>query len=51
MNAIYFLIPIALLLFGGAVAAFWWAVDHEQFEDLEGEGERILFDDDIEVHK
>jgi len=50
MAAIYVLIPIALLLLGVAIAAFLWAVDHEQFEDLEGEDERILFDDDLDVH-
>lgn len=51
MGALYVLIPIAVLLFVGAVAAFWWAVDHEQFEDLDEVGERILFDDDVEIHK
>jgi len=45
MGSLYLLIPIALLLLGVAVGAFLWAVDHGQFEDLEGEGERILLDD------
>ena len=46
MGSLYLLIPIALLLLGVAVGAFLWAVDHGQFEDLEGEGERILLDED-----
>jgi cbb3-type cytochrome oxidase maturation protein len=46
MASLYLLIPIALLLLGVAVAAFLWAVDHGQFEDLESEGERILFEED-----
>ncbi|MCG8592606.1 MAG: cbb3-type cytochrome oxidase assembly protein CcoS [Proteobacteria bacterium] len=45
MSALFFLIPISLLLLGAAIAAFLWAVDHDQFDDLEQEGERILFDD------
>ena len=49
MAALFFLIPIALLLLALAVAAFVWAVDHEQFEDLDREGARVLFDDDPEA--
>jgi cbb3-type cytochrome oxidase maturation protein len=29
------LIPLALLLLGAAIAAFFWAVDNGQFEDLD----------------
>lgn len=45
MNSLLILIPIALVLLGVAVWAFVWAVDHQQFEDLDEEGQRILFDD------
>ncbi|MDP6979091.1 MAG: cbb3-type cytochrome oxidase assembly protein CcoS [Myxococcota bacterium] len=45
MGALYILIPIALLFLAAAVWAFLWAVDHDQFEDLEREGERILLDE------
>jgi cbb3-type cytochrome oxidase maturation protein len=48
MAALYLLIPLALLLLGGAVAAFVWAVNHDQFEDLDREGARLLMDDDTE---
>ncbi len=45
MGALYILIPVALFFLAFAVWAFFWAVDHDQFEDLESEGERILLDD------
>ncbi len=46
MNIIFVLIPLAILLLGAAVWAFIWAVNHGQFDDLEGPAHRILFDDD-----
>lgn len=38
MNALTFLIPLALLIVVGAIALFFWAVDHGQFEDMETPG-------------
>jgi cbb3-type cytochrome oxidase maturation protein len=38
MNAILITIPLALLLLLLAVGAFFWAVDHGQFEDLKTPG-------------
>ena len=35
MNALVFLIPLSILLAIGALVAFFWAVDHGQFDDLE----------------
>lgn len=46
MNILYLLIPLSLILLGLAVWAFFWAVRHDQFEDLEGPAYRILFDED-----
>ena len=46
MNIIYLLIPLGLLLAGAAVWAFFWAVGHGQFDDLETPAVRILEDDD-----
>lgn len=46
MDAIYLLIPIALILVVVAVVVFFWAVKSDQFEDLEGPAHSILFDDD-----
>lgn len=45
MSSLLVLVPIALVLLGVAIWAFVWAVDHEQFDDLESEGSRILFED------
>jgi len=46
MSVVFFLIPLGILLVGIAVWAFVWAVNHDQFEDLDRAGESILFDDD-----
>lgn len=46
MTILYLLIPLSLTLLGLAVWAFFWAVKHGQFDDLEGPAHRILFDDD-----
>ena len=35
MNIILLLIPISIILLGIAVWAFFWAVNHAQFDDLE----------------
>lgn len=45
MTILLVLIPLGLVLLAIAVAVFVWAVRNGQFEELEGEGERILFDD------
>ena len=47
MDAIYLLIPIALILVAIGIAIFFWAVKSDQFEDLEGPAHSILFDDDV----
>jgi cbb3-type cytochrome oxidase maturation protein len=46
MAILIVLIPLGLVLLGIAVAAFIWAVRHDQFEDLESEGSRILFEEE-----
>jgi len=38
MNAVLVTIPLALFLLALAVGAFFWAVDHDQFEDMETPG-------------
>lgn len=47
MTILLVLIPLGLLLLGLAVAAFAWAVRNGQFDDLEDEAGRILFDEDV----
>ncbi|WP_404417195.1 cbb3-type cytochrome oxidase assembly protein CcoS [Marinospirillum sp.] len=51
MNILFLLIPLSLILLSLAVWAFFWAVKHDQFEDLEGPAYSILFDDEDEVKK
>lgn len=42
MEMLAYLIPISLLLGGVGLAAFWWAVKSNQFDDPEGDSHRIL---------
>lgn len=44
MTALAWLIPCALLLGGLGLAAFMWALNSGQFDDLEGAGWRALED-------
>ncbi len=46
MQSLYILIPIAIFLIFLAIGIFIWAVNANQFEDLEKQGMSILFDDD-----
>ena len=46
MNILYLLIPLGLVLLALALWAFFWAVRHGQFDDLESPGVQILLDDD-----
>ncbi|OUS25626.1 cytochrome oxidase maturation protein, cbb3-type [Gammaproteobacteria bacterium 45_16_T64] len=48
MDIIYLLIPLALMLLALAIAAFLWAIRNGQFDDLEKEAHRILFEEDTE---
>lgn len=45
MNALIFLIPIALGLGGIGLAAFLWSLRSGQYEDLDGASWRVLEDD------
>jgi cbb3-type cytochrome oxidase maturation protein len=47
MGILVILIPLALLLSAGGVAAYWWAWRHRQFDDLDTPAHKILFDDAI----
>lgn len=46
MTILYFLIPLALVLLGLAVWAFFWAVGSGQFDDMDTPAMRIVMDDD-----
>jgi cbb3-type cytochrome oxidase maturation protein len=45
MESLYLLIPLSALLVLLIIAVFGWAVHRGQFEELEGEAERILTDE------
>jgi cbb3-type cytochrome oxidase maturation protein len=45
MNLLYLILPLALLIVAGFVAAFVWAARKGQFDDLETPAMRALFDD------
>lgn len=46
MDVLILLIPIAIVLSAAGLAAFFWAMRSGQYDDLEGEAERILYQDD-----
>ena len=46
MDVIYGLIPGMLILGLAAVAVLFWAARSGQFDDLDGDGRRILLDED-----
>ncbi len=53
MSGIAILIPIALLLGLGGLAAFMWSLSDGQFDDLDGAAIRILIEDEagrVEPH-
>jgi len=45
MNALFLLIPTAFVILAFAVWILFWAVKNGQYDDLDTEGHRILFDD------
>ncbi|MEO8840403.1 MAG: cbb3-type cytochrome oxidase assembly protein CcoS [Kofleriaceae bacterium] len=46
MIVLYIVLPLALLVAGGALAAFIWTVRSGQLDDVDTPARRILFDDD-----
>ena len=46
MSSLVFLVPLALLLGGAALAAFFWSLKSGQYDDLEGAAQRIFVDED-----
>ncbi|GGB01997.1 hypothetical protein GCM10011491_32750 [Brucella endophytica] len=48
MTSLAVLIPIALFLGGLGLLAFLWSLKNNQYDDLDGAAERILFDDAVE---
>ena len=46
MTALYLVLPLALVIAGGAVLAFVWSVRSGQLDDLDTPGCRLLLDDE-----
>lgn len=46
VESLYLLIPLALILIGLALKLLFWAISNGQYDDLDTEGHRILFDED-----
>lgn len=44
MSVIYLVLPLALILVGGAVLAFVWSARSGQYDDLETPAVRVLHD-------
>jgi cbb3-type cytochrome oxidase maturation protein len=47
MKEFFYLIPVALALGAAGLSAFLWSLRNGQYDDLDGDAERILFDDDV----
>lgn len=47
MDALFFLIPVALGLGLVGLAAFLWSLKSRQFDDLDGAAWRAIMDDDL----
>lgn len=45
MNILAILIPVSLILGLGGLLAFWWTLRGGQYDDPEGNSQRILRDD------
>lgn len=45
MDIVYLLVPLSAILVLAIVIVLWWAINNDQFEDLEAMGASILEDD------
>lgn len=48
MSGLAILIPVALFMGMSGLAFFFWAMRHNQFDDLDGAAQRVLIEDDDE---
>jgi cbb3-type cytochrome oxidase maturation protein len=46
MESLYFLIPVALIFIAIAIKVLLWAINNGQYDNLDAEAHRILFDDE-----
>lgn len=45
MESLYLLVPLVLVIIGIAIKVLFWAINSGQYDNLDTEGHRILFDD------
>lgn len=45
MNIVVILAPLSLVLALVGLAAFWWTLRNDQYEDPQGDANRILIED------
>ncbi|GFE64849.1 cbb3-type cytochrome oxidase assembly protein CcoS [Litoreibacter roseus] len=48
MNILLILVPVSLCLGAVGLIAFVWSLRSDQYEDLDGDAQRILFSDEAE---
>ena len=46
MESLYFLVPCALIFIAIAVKVLFWAINNGQYDNLDTEAHRILFDEE-----
>ena len=46
MSMVFVLLPLSIILGGGALVLFLWALRNGKFDDLETPAHRILFEDE-----
>jgi cbb3-type cytochrome oxidase maturation protein len=51
VESFYFLIPIALIFVAVALRFLFWAINSGQYDNLDTEAHRILFDEDEPANK
>ena len=49
VDSLYFLIPIALIFVAIAVRVLFWAINSGQYDNLDTEAHRILFDEQVQA--
>jgi cbb3-type cytochrome oxidase maturation protein len=50
MESLYFLVPCALIFIAIAVKVLFWAINSGQYDNLDTEAHRILFDNEKSKH-
>jgi cbb3-type cytochrome oxidase maturation protein len=51
MDALYVMIPIAIVIVALAIRLLFWAVDSGKYDDMDGPAHSILFDDEDPGHR